>query len=335
MKTLTLSLLLAISFQAQGAGSIGPPCEGSFVNPITDVCWRCLFPMTIGSAPVVAGEHADTENPVSPIQVCDMELPPYFRIGMSLGYWEPTNIVDATRTPFCLVNLGGVKIDVGAMSARVNGSNTSTKGKLDGAIYNVHWYVYPVIYWLNLIMSATCMQKGNFDIAYLSELDPTWDDDALNIIINPEVALFANPITQIACAVDGILAMNPKGMTLDPLFWCMGNHGSSYPYNGYTQNDKGAVSSSILAAERMAFKLHREAIVWDSIGVDFAVCHDYPYPIMRKSRYRYQMVNTIPDVKDCYPLGHMVDTWQMGHNTPVGGNNFGYLIWKKRNCVFL
>ena len=22
-------------------------CEGSFVNPITDVCWRCLFPLKI------------------------------------------------------------------------------------------------------------------------------------------------------------------------------------------------------------------------------------------------------------------------------------------------
>ena len=23
-------------------------CEGNFVNPITDICWDCLFPMTIG-----------------------------------------------------------------------------------------------------------------------------------------------------------------------------------------------------------------------------------------------------------------------------------------------
>ncbi|CRL46829.1 hypothetical protein SGGMMB4_05793 (plasmid) [Sodalis glossinidius str. 'morsitans'] len=27
--------------------------------------------------------------------------------------------------------------------------------------------------------------------------------------------------------------------------------------------------------------------------------------------------------------------WEIDHNTPVSKKNFGYLLWRKRNCVFL
>ena len=27
-------------------------CHGKFINPITDVCWSCLFPLSIGGTPV-------------------------------------------------------------------------------------------------------------------------------------------------------------------------------------------------------------------------------------------------------------------------------------------
>ena len=39
-----------------------PLCQGHFVNPITDICWHCLFPITIGHAEVVPGIMPDTEN---------------------------------------------------------------------------------------------------------------------------------------------------------------------------------------------------------------------------------------------------------------------------------
>lgn len=42
-------------------------CQGRFVNPITDVCWLCMFPMSIGSAQISAGVNVDTANPASPI----------------------------------------------------------------------------------------------------------------------------------------------------------------------------------------------------------------------------------------------------------------------------
>lgn len=44
------------------------------------------------------------------------------------------------------------------------------------------------------------------DIAYLSEVDPLWNDSTLSMLINPEAALFGNLIAQGACAADAAAA---------------------------------------------------------------------------------------------------------------------------------
>lgn len=31
------------------AASADSACEGRFVNPITDICWSCIFPLSLGS----------------------------------------------------------------------------------------------------------------------------------------------------------------------------------------------------------------------------------------------------------------------------------------------
>ena len=76
--------------------SLAPPasaavCNGHFVNPITDVCWDCLFPLTIGSIPIFPG-HADGPNPASPICLCEAPPPLFFKIGLSIGFWEPVRL---------------------------------------------------------------------------------------------------------------------------------------------------------------------------------------------------------------------------------------------------
>ena len=85
-------------------------CHGRFANPITDICWSCLFPLSIGGMSILADGQVDTANPDSPLCYC--ANPP--RVGVAIGYWEPVRMVDVTRTPFCLVGLGGLQIDPGA-----------------------------------------------------------------------------------------------------------------------------------------------------------------------------------------------------------------------------
>lgn len=81
-------------------------CKGHFINPITDICWDCLFPLTIGSSKVVKGSYPDTDsNPKNIVCQCTGETGP--RFGLSIGYWEPFALVDVTRSlgiskPLCI-----------------------------------------------------------------------------------------------------------------------------------------------------------------------------------------------------------------------------------------
>lgn len=205
--------------------------------------------------------------------------------------------------------------------------------RINGAFYHVHWYKYPLTYWLNIITSLGCLEGGDLDIAYLSEIDPTWTDSSLTTILNPEAVIFANPIAQGACAADAIASA--FNMPLDVLFWCAGSQGSMYPFNGWVSNESSPLQSSLLVSERMAFKLHRQGMIMETIGKNNAVCNEYPPPILPKERWRYQMVNMYPDSGQCHPFGRSVTRWETGKNPPNTKKNFGYLMWRKRNCVFL
>ncbi|WP_436910410.1 conjugal transfer pilus assembly protein TraU [Enterobacter kobei] len=327
---LTVSLFGLLLWGNSHMAAADAACEGRFVNPITDICWRCMFPLSLGSTKVTGGDLPDTSNPGSPIQFCPMPPPVFQRVGLAIGYWEPMAMTDVARSPGCMVNLGGFTVNLGKM-----GMGTAKKDdkQVNGAFYHVHWYKYPLTYWLNIITSLGCLQGGDLDIGYLSEIDPTWGDSALTSILNPEAVIFANPIAQGACAADAIASAVNK--PLDPLFWCAGSQGSMYPFNGWVSNESSPLQSSVLVSERMAFKLHRQGQILESVGADRAVCFEYPSPIIPKERWRYQMVNMFPDAAQCHPFGRTVMRWEMGHNPPNTKKNYGYLLWRKRNCVFL
>jgi conjugal transfer pilus assembly protein TraU len=324
-----LFYLLCSSIKAGGL------CHGSFINPITDVCWSCLFPMSIGSMEPVSSEVPDTKNPDVPICSCIAPPPLFRRVGITVGYWEPMALVDVTRHPGCMVNLGGIHFPLGSETSA--GYAESADDNRNSSFYYVHWYIYPLIYWLSILTDFACLDKADFDVAYLTELDPTWDDDEMAFFINPEVAVFANPIAQTACAADAM--KSAVGLPIDTLFWCAGSHGSMYPLDGQVQDHVGGVAASTLLVERMTYKMHRELLLWDSTGdsAGEALCHQHPTPILPKSRYRYQMVNPLPTTGSggCFPFGRTTAIWGSGKEFPYQGEDFGYLIWRKRNCCML
>lgn len=223
---LLYSTVLLFSLQPAAAN-----CKGRFVNPLTDICWSCIFPMTIGGVNVSGGGHADTPNPSGFMCLCPK--PPFNQPtpGVPVSFWEPARLVDVTRTPYCLINMGGIQM---AGGNRMQGRGTVVhKGHSSGlkrSFYQVHWYVYPVIYWLELLVDFVCLEKASIDLVYLTELDPLWNDEETGFILNPEAVLFGNPIAQAACAVDCGLAS--VGFPNDALFWCGGCQGSLYPFSG-------------------------------------------------------------------------------------------------------
>jgi conjugal transfer pilus assembly protein TraU len=215
-----------------------------------------------------------------------------------------------------------------------NGHQTGNRTRMRDSFYQVHWYMYPVLFWLELLVDFVCMEKGEFDLAYLTELDPLWNDDETAFILNPEAALFGNPIAQAACAVD--CGLSSTGFGQDSLFWCAGCQGSIYPFSGSIPAHVGGVQASLLALQRMIAKLHREGLLWGTVGAN-AWCDRYPMPIIKKTQYKTQMVYPIPSTgsKQCHPLGRSEVLWGSGKEFPYQGEDFGYLVWRKRSCCLL
>ena len=326
---------LLITFLCVGfIGIAQARCTGHFVNPLNDICWSCLLPLSIGDVTVASSDVPDTPNPEHVIETCPIQN--LARIGLNIGYWEPFAMVDVTPTPYCFVNLGGVKLPFGRHHQ--GGISESMDSSRRGAFYQVHWYKYPLIYVLQVLASSACFQVSEFDIAYLSELDPTWSDDELDFIMNPESATVAKPNTQLACIGDSLSAM--KGLPIDKLFWCAGAQGSMYPTTGTVAWNKSPLETTLLLAERVAFKLHRIALILDSspdagTGVGGDICREHYKPILLKSRYRYQLTNPSAAADQCAPFGRATLSLEPFHLSPSDTGDRGYLIWRKRNCTFL
>jgi len=306
-------------------------CTGKFINPITDVCWSCLFPITIGSIPLVpsSADIPDTKNPVNPICICNKGGIPV--VGISIGFWEPVRLVDVTKEPFCFPSLGGLEIPVPVNIGRGNSPASKEKGI---ATWHVHYYISPLLAILNIMINTMCLEIDGFDTAYITEIDPLWQNDELTFILNPEAVLFGNLIAQASCAID--CTKTQFGLPMDTLFWCSGCQGGMYPMNGRVQAHYGSIQSTLLMTSRILYKLSRQLQTWITSGQQ-ALCQPYPSSIIKKSQYRTQLTIPVPMVGagGCKQLGKSNVLYDSFKEIPVEGEDFGYLIWRKRNCCAL
>jgi len=291
-------------------------CVGRLLNPITDICWECILPVQI-DAPGAC--------------VCPAPPPMFVRFGIVFSFWEPVWLVDVTREPFCFTNLG-MEIDPGfpAPAGRPR-NNPANRDK--SAFYQAH--VYENFYWtaaFGSMVNAACKLAysggGNYAVEWMTEFDPMWVDDELAFILAPESALFANTIAQAACAADCVAAT--ATFPLDPLFWCAGCQGSMYPISGHTSEQTGGVMASSLLTERMVAKMHRQGLAWDTTGWE---CGNTPMPLVKKSQYRIQITYPIARTDSLCPMYGATEVLRAaGQELPFSGEDFGYLIWRKRRC---
>ena len=246
---------------------------------------------------------------------------------ISVGAAQAQYLVDkATGT--------GLPLYLYAGAAAPRGSRFRQDSADASSFYQVHWYVDPIIYWLEAIFDNACLEQSSFDVAYLTELDPMWNDDELTFIFNPDVALFGNLAARAACAADCVSAT--AGFPSNTLFWCAGCQGSLYPLNGNVQAHIGGVQASSLEMTRLIAKMHREGLMWAASGED-GLCGYYPQPIMDKTGYKYQMLYPVPQTtkiagKCCQPLGRSTILWGAGKEYPFEGEDFAYMVFRKRNC---
>lgn len=359
-------LLAAASAHAQPAAAPVPSatCPGKFPNPITDICWSCILPITLGSLTLmnIGGQEDNGDNPGSPVCSCGVNP----TVGLSIGYWEPARLVEVTRKPFCMPTLGGITLDPGVHAPH---GNVFTPHESDGSgatFSQAHFYLNPILYWLQVVMDFPCLERGALDLVYLTEVDPLWNDDELTLLLNPDALLFANPVAVAACAADCVAAS--AGFGLKSLFWCGGCQGGIYPFDGNVPYAMGGLRNAELLAHRLTAKMHRELIAWGWHG-QRGLCGPYFEPVMDKTAYKTQLVYPIPttaanglscnggDVlqsssglcrkadgtlyspmaiagegRCCRPFGRTTVLWGAGKQYPVRGEDFSFMLFRKRNC---
>lgn len=298
-------------------------CHGQMIN-LAAINWRGMFPITIGSSNVVSGDLPDTRNPGNPFCMCKDGIIPKF--GVAMGFWEPMGLVDVTRTPYCLVNLGGQQIASGN-----EGSVETPTAEQHGAFYYVHYYNFPILQFFGgWLLRGRCHTDGAFIPYYFSELDPTWHDDIAARDVFPETWMFADPTIalglQIACTGDSFDANTH--LPDDTTFWCAGSQGLMFPMDGEVAEVIGPAQATTLIAERAAFKLHQLGFIPDTSPDD--LCSEHHDINLPKSRYRYEMV--YPSYRTVEPFGRDTQFWAGGVYGPTQSDDSGYLIWRKRNC---
>lgn len=317
------------------ADSTCPNAELFGSKLISGICWSCIFPMRIGGVTVGGGNLPDGAAPGQAICACNDNLGvPH--IGTQISMWEPARLIELVRRPYCSPALNGAVLrdDIRRFGTQ--------DGDKERSFYHYHYFAFPLLFMMDLFAVTACNSDGyvDFDIMYLSELDPTWNDDELAFFMNPEAALFANPLALTACMGDA--AMASAGHPTEKMYWCAGSWGNLYPFTGNAALDAGSPPrvTSLLTARAIA-ALHRRGLARKTMGED-AMCGGYVFPTIPKSQYKYSTFFPIPEVSGdsitgksvsgSHWLGESTYTWGEWRNIPAAGEDFMYLIWRWKDC---
>jgi conjugal transfer pilus assembly protein TraU len=317
-------LLLIVLFHAVETEAICRP--GIPLNPVTDLCWQCIFPVSIAGIEIIPGPLENNVPDLSGLPVCTCPAPPpvFIRPGIPISFWEPARYVETVKDPFCFPSLGfGMPTGGGFLGG---GSQEQSNSSVDTSTFaQAHYFIYPVWSMMELLVDFVCIEHSGFDVAYLTEVDPLWQNDILAFILEPEAILFGNPAAQTACIADSV--STNVGFSMSPLFWCIGSGGSAYPLTGHVNDDNELMANSTIAA-RMIYKLARELLICDTA---LALCACVPTPIWVKHNYRIHIAKPVRDFM-CHPFGRTGLIWGPFKNPPLMGDNFVWQLFRRRSC---
>lgn len=310
-------------------------CRGADVfsaKLITKLCWDCVLPIRVAGVSISgAGEddRVPAEAADASLCMCDDKLGvPH--PGVLTQFWEPYRMVEWQRIPGCMAALDGARFPF--RRTFLGGHGALAQEDAEGNTFkHYHYYAFPVMEMLGLFVPADCNPDYyvDFDIVFLSEMDPTWNDDVLAYFAMPENALLGSDLAAAACIPDAVsasLAQKP----LQPLFWCAGSWGLLYPASGnVTASD--AVSATALFSARMLNVMHRRGFVHRTVGED-AMCSGVVDPTLPKYMYRFSMFSPVAHTDDTFVLGESALRWGLGRLIPATGEDQIYVIWRWLDC---
>ncbi|UWE19360.1 TraU family protein [Herbaspirillum huttiense] len=329
MRNLLLALIFAWSTSAVASSS----CQGAFPNLITDVCYDCMFPITISGLALnfgIQSEDYDTTASGRLVCVCVKSL----SAGLPTSFWEPEYMVDVTNKPGCMPMLGGVDINPPYNDMEVGDDgddNPHIGGRSGSAFMHVNEYLNPVMTAMGVIADSPCLDTRGFDVPFISWADPTWNDDSLSMILTPYGYAFAGIPSIAAEAPDAISAT--FGFPSATLFWVAGSWGPMYPVTGNVSVSNTPEQIAHLLVARLFAKLHAAGALQSTAGKEaLESCGALGIPefLMDKRQYKTNRTFPFPD-NMCTPIGRPLPIQETGAARP-NDKDYGYFIFRKKDC---
>lgn len=282
---------LVASLTGYSHNSMADPCTGKLLNPITDIGWNNMFPVTVAGVQFGGGE-APSSLHMPAICACHnamgITVP-----GIGATFFEPTYIAEVSNAPGCLHTFNGATVLANENKGRRAGKDDSDGGGLELDHRNVHWYIYPVFTMLKIFTTLGCLSYDGWSLADMTEAgadiggSKEWYGALGGYLYFPESILFANPIGDMACIAEQLSLYAGRG-NIDFLFWCSGAQHLIFPPNSQsTQQDPRDANIEILSS--FIIKKHRNLGLMTTVGPS-ARCRPQAYPYMLKSQYRLDIV---------------------------------------------
>ena len=303
-------------------------CKGRLLNPLTDINWNMIFPIRIAGVKATAGQSSSDSSATatSALCICPGHIIHLPTPGILVTYHQPLYVEEIAKTPGCLSSLGGLSILKGYEALQTDLKQDAN----NAARWQVHWYQYPVLGMLNLFKDFLCESRAEFLLAYLTELDPTWQDDTWSAVYAPEATLFTSPAAQAACGADAIAAT--ASHPLDKLFWCAGSWGPIYPLTGNANASVEHIQSANLVGAKMLAKLAKMGMLRSKVGPR-AICKSQPMPILIKSEFSLDPV--YPHISDegGMSIGANTAVWEYAPAQSYPGyENINQVIFQEQQC---
>jgi conjugal transfer pilus assembly protein TraU len=342
--------ILAFILIAQSvlASVMSEACETAISDSLSIISQRAVsslhnaYPIKFGGVTLVTADSVE-DTPSEMSTVCGPCLTPPFGIpvfGIQTSYWQPIGIVEVTSIPHCMPTYGmSMEIDNMAGSNSLGERPSDEKNSL--YTYQAHYIFYPPFAVMDLGASTCSRTPTTWDIPYMSEVDPAWQDDVSAAVYFFEVLLVTNPLTQLTCGIDSIAAN--LGFPLDILWWCMGSWGSMYPVSGNAVNitaPQAAIGLAVRALKSMSRgikELNPIPSMELTVGAHMSsgYCKPITIPDIRKSLYSF--VPLYPTLYDNrIPIGRSGLVWEYGIDAPVSNKGvYAYAVYRKVECCFL
>lgn len=314
-------------------------CRPRMVNIITDIDWKCMFPITIGGASISSisdiskfAEEVDKAKSAgagSAVCLCPMPAPLLERVGLKFSMNNVFRMVDTVKDAGCFQSLGFSLGGLGSFG--IAGQDTRGKKTTKVTTTFTHLITFAPTQLIGLMVDSMCVETSEdpIDVIGMSEFEPWSRDDELSLIMVPEAVLFSNPVLQLYCMVDSVLTIVEF---TDPIgYWCVGGH-SVFPLSNNTEEVEYVDAASINVAKYI-FRLTRTFQILTCMG-EATLCACGPVPIWNKFEWRLQLAQPYPDIT-CRRLGKPSVIWNTPNKNSFSApseDNLVFLIWRRRDC---